>query len=38
MTKDWKKFTVEKNLYVFDQKLQFTVRYLSLGLHKGSPS
>ncbi len=33
MTKNWEKFTTEKKLIFFDQKLQYT--YSSLGLHKG---
>ncbi len=32
MTKNWTKFTAEKNLYFFGKK---TAIYLSLGLHKG---
>jgi hypothetical protein len=34
MTKNWEKFTAEKNYIVFLSKTAF---YLSLGLHKGRP-
>jgi hypothetical protein len=35
MTKNWEKFTVEKNLIFLGSKIAI---YLSLGLHKGRPS